>query len=378
MKKTFLFLALALLTLQANAQAHRYDVNNDGKVNVADVMILVNKIVTNTAEPPEYPLTFTVKENPLMPSEGSTTQQAPRRTPEVTTATLKQFEISWMYEDPVIEGDYFFFDDSGDYSFTYYIDDDEPGYYENNQSWPSDINSGEGADMPLTVFGFSSGSFIRNDAQPYLEFEIDESSSDQADLIVAKNSKTWNESKGNVSLTFNHACSAFQFYVKKSEGLADYTLEVSEMVLHNIIKEGQYYLMNDTWKLDDKYANYTLWAYKSGDYLTVTDQQHLLNANAQDYSFIIPQTIVSKLSTESVSAAGNKSYIEIKCKITKDNQVCWPKNAGDNVGFASVYLPFNPTFSKTGGVMKKGYIYPIVINIGTAIRDANGDKIILQ
>ena len=367
------------MALQASAQAYHYDVNNDKQVNVTDIMLVVNKILGNTTEPEEHPLTITVSENPLISSEVSGPQQGPRRSPEVTTSTLGQFDISWMYQDPDpnFPEDYYFYSDNGVHSYTYKIGS-PGGYYENNQSWPNSI-AGENGDFPLYVFGFNDGYFMKNAdnaGHPYLEVGTDEASDFQCDMIVAKNAKTWNESNGNVPLQFNHVCSAFQFYIMKSEGMANYSIEVSKVVLHHIKKQGRYYLMSesDEWSLDDVYTDYTLKEFGNSDYMSLSAEKSLLNINDKDYLFIIPQTITSMAKGTPIATAdtNKQSYIEISCSITKDNQR-WPAS-----GFGSVYLPFNPTFSKTEGKMKPGYIYPIVINVGTSIRDANGNQITLQ
>ena len=45
MKKLFTFIALVAISMAANAQSPNYDVNNDGEVNVTDVVCLTNYIV---------------------------------------------------------------------------------------------------------------------------------------------------------------------------------------------------------------------------------------------------------------------------------------------------------------------------------------------
>ena len=385
MKKSLLSLMLALMALQVSAQSYHYDVNNDKKVNVTDIMLIVNKILGNTTEPEEHPLTITVSENPLIQSDGSGSQQASRRSPEVTTESLKgNFFVSWMYNitDETGETSYYYPTSTGN---VYDTKPNQPkGYYETNQTWPSDLQSGAEADIKLTVFGFNAGSFVINEdnvGYPYLQIGTDESSDFQGDMIVAKNAKTWNESNGNVPLEFNHVCSAFLFYIMKSEGMADYSIDVSKVVLHNIKKQGRYYLMSesDKWNFDHEnpanlYTNYTLKEFESSDYMPISDTKSLLNPNDKDYLFIIPQNISSMKKGTSIETADNdkQSYIEISCSITKGDKR-WPAS-----GFGSVYLPFNPTFENTELKMKPGYIYPIIINVGTSIRDAEGNKISLQ
>ena len=372
---------LAMMALQGSAQEFHYDVNNDNQVDVNDIMVLVNKILGNTPEPEEHPLTITVSENPLIPSDGSRPQQGPRRSPEVTTSTLDQFDISWMYEYDAPTGKEYQYPKSIGETYYYTKPGQSTGYYETNQAWPSNI-SGQNGDVPLNVFGFNDGYFEKNvdhPGHPYLEVGTDESSDFQCDMIVAKNAKTWNESHGDVSLVFDHVCSAFLFYIMKSEGMADYSINVSKVVLHNIKKQGRYYLMSDEWSFsyedeDELYTNYTLKEFEGSSYLSLSADKSLLNPNDKDYLFLIPQSISSMQKGTPIARADNnkQSYIEISCSITKDDKR-WPAS-----GFGSVYLSFNPTFNKTDGMMKQGYIYPIVINLGTSIRDANGNPITLQ
>ena len=374
---------LALMALQASAQAYHYDVNNDKQVNVTDIMLVVNKILGNTTEPEEHPLTITVSENPLISSEASGPQQGPRRSPEVTTESLNgEFYVSWMYKWTDPTGTSFQYPSESDNTlYTYQHEEgDSPNYYETSYSWPSGLDSGTGANTKLTVFGFNDGEFNADitNGKPYLFVVKDEQSNHQTDLIVAKNTLSWNESDhGNVPLQFNHVCSAFQFYIMKSEGMKDYFIDVSKVVLHNIKKQGRYYLMSDEWSFSNEdqeelYTNYTLKEYGNSGYMSLSAEKSLLNINDKDYLFIIPQTITSMAKGTSIAEANNQSYIEISCSITKDNQR-WPAS-----GFGSVYLPFNPTFRNTEGKMEPGYIYPIIISVGTSIRDANGNPITLQ
>ena len=59
------------------------------------------------------------------------------------------------------------------------------------------------------------------------------------------------------------------------------------------------------------------------------------------------------------------AYLEIKCKIY-DGDNGYKVGSVDEYG--SVYLPFSATLTA-------GHIHPFTISIGTAIRDAQGNKI---
>ena len=63
-----------------------------------------------------------------------------------------------------------------------------------------------------------------------------------------------------------------------------------------------------------------------------------------------------------------KAYLEIKCKIYDSNNNYKVGAASGLNEFGSVYLPFSAT-------LNTGHIHPFIISIGTAIRDAQGNKI---
>ena len=91
--------AVMLTTLTASAE--KYDLNKDGKVNVADAMIIVRYITngespsTDTADKLRK-ITFEVTEKPLI-SGADASKAGMRKAPEITTSTLSKFFINMTF-----------------------------------------------------------------------------------------------------------------------------------------------------------------------------------------------------------------------------------------------------------------------------------------
>ena len=370
---------MMLVALQGQAQGYHYDVNNDGAITIADVVSLVNKLLGkpdegDTSNNEQRKLILRVSENPLISPNGAKANK--RLAPAIFTNTLPKFYISMMYYSHCFD-EWCNADDE-----TYSID--TPGQYQNNEHWPQ--NNEVYDNESVTVFGYytyedryhpnqrKNDYFFLNEGKPYLQVVTEESSDDQRDVLVAKNADTWNNCKGVVNLVFNHVCAALQFSLMKTMSLADYTVEVKEVKLHNIYKVGNYALITDSWTVDeDYYSNYTLSAYinEVKNAITVGTEETLLAKNESDYLFLIPQTITGMEKGTAITDAdyAKSAYLEIKCKIYDSNnnyKVGAPN--GELNEFESVYLPFSATLTA-------GHIHPFTISIGTAIRDAQGNKI---
>jgi len=120
----------------------------------------------------------------------------------------------------------------------------------------------------------------------------------------------------------------------------------------------------------DPYADYTLASYSGTSIVTVHGEPTLLAKNANDYMFVIPQTVTAwtpnpdthkPTISENDKLEAPGSYIRITCKILKDSK-------DYSVG-GYVYLPFGDTW-------KRGYIHRYNIKMGTKLRNANGGLII--
>lgn len=377
MKRVLISIVGLFVAFTSHAQSSQFDVNRDGKVNVQDAVMLVNHILTNhndgeNAEEGQLrPLKLIVSENPLVMPDGAKVRQ--HRAPAVFTNSLDHFYINMMYYD----GDFWW---NTDRSETRQISS-PGGFYENNGYWPPYAEN----DDSVTVFGYYSyykhdvDFFELNDGKPYLKVITEESSDDQVDVIVAKNVDTWNNCQGLVYLNFDHVCSALQFSVIKTATLADYIVEVNEIVLHNIHESGKYALLTNEWYDVDvdgynNFTNFTLKAHLNGvENAIIVDlkEETPLGKNEDDYLFLIPQNITGMAKGTAIVDADNaqSAYLEIKCKIYDGNNIfkVGAPNGSPNE-FGSVYLPFSASLTA-------GHIHPFTISIGTAIRDAQGNKI---
>ena len=375
MKKLIGLVFVSLMTaLTTNAQSKRYDINYDGVVDVTDVMLLINRILQPDAPDPfERKLTFQVSEKPMTSDGGET---GARRSHQLFTNTLDHFFINMMWD----------YNDGWGMNYTEMEQthlQTNIGYYKNNNYWPC---QGLGSDdIPVTVFAYvtskeqSPSTFCEPDShfsQPYLTVSIDQSSEDQFDMLVAKNTKTWaNSSGGVVPLEFDHICAAIQFQVQKSNNLVNNNVDVllQEVALHNINSTGIYGLLSDSWLEKSGNSKFTIHSYQGNtqNAITVTDQPQLLGKivdNQPEYLFLLPQNIqgMEKGTAIADANADKKAYLELKCKISKGEHYYVGSSEAD--GFGSVFLPFSAN-------LQQGHILPVNIVIGTSIRDEYGNSV---
>ena len=159
------------------------------------------------------------------------------------------------------------------------------GKWEVDGSWPVNDNT------PVTFYAYSNYSnrtYNDNSGTPYISFIMDENASTQHDLLVAKNTVSFNDHQGKVPLTFDHACAAVAFNVQitnklKTKKLSNGTLTVNSIVLRNVSNSGKYYFGTSTWGDVSGSAYYTL---TSGN-ITVDTEAQALSSN---YLFVIPQS----------------------------------------------------------------------------------------
>lgn len=269
-------------------------------------------------QPPQkttYPLTIEVTENPLIQdgAEGSKSNRA-----AITTGTtLNEFYIDYMYNS------------TSSYSSTdprLTASKDGDGKWTSTVVWPD-------GDATINWYASTNGTFQPNGGTPYVNFTVDENASAQKDLLVATASGTYDSMGGKVAFNFNHACAAVRFYIKKAKDHTN-TLNISSVVLKNVIKQGKYYFGTGNWDLSSVVSNYTL---SSGINNLSSDAYQLLNGNADNsYLFLIPQELTGWNGSTG-------TYVEI----------AWTYNSSN--GTAKVPL------TKT---LVKGKIYDIKINIG--------------
>ena len=275
-------------------------------------------------QPKFYPMTIEVTENPMVQDgEGGGTTRAAI----TTNSSLDKFYMSYVYgseasSDPIT------------------ATKGSEGKWSSTGSWPETSDE-------VTWYAYTDDTFNQTeDANklPYINFTVEEAAASQHDLLVATASGTYSGTGGKLSFTFDHACSALRFYVKKSTNINDKTLTVSSIVLKNVIKDGKYYYGTQSWTLGTTSTDYTL---LSSSQTLASDSYVLLNGSEDDsYLFLIPQT----LTAWNPSGALSNTYLELTCTITDTR-------TSTQVYSGTAYIPFNATF-------KKGTKYDVKINIG--------------
>lgn len=155
-------------------------------------------------------------------------------------------------------------------------------------SWPS---VGDNTKVQFYAYTYTDGTFVPNNGTPYINFTVAENASSQHDLLVATNSVAYNDHKGTVPLTFDHACAALAFNIFMSNTLSNQlggkTLTVNSIVLKNVCNKGKYYFGTtfdeSTWSDVSGSANYTL----NNSPMVITTTPQALSSN---HLFMIPQT----------------------------------------------------------------------------------------
>ncbi len=288
-------------------------------------------------QPKFYPMTIEVTENPMVQDgEGGGTTRAAI----TTNSSFDKFNMSYVYgseasSDPIT------------------ATKGSEGKWSSTGSWP-------GTSDEVTWYAYTDGTFNQTeDANklPYINFTVEEAAASQHDLLVATASGTYSGTGGKLSFTFDHACSALRFYVKKSTNINDKTLTVSSIVLKNVIKDGKYYYGTQSWTLGTTSTNYTL---LSSSQTLASDSYVLLNGSEDDsYLFLIPQT----LTAWNPSGALSNTYLEVTCTITNTS-------TSTQVYSGTAYIPFAATF-------EKGTKYDVKINIGkNSLYNSPNNKII--
>lgn len=173
----------------------------------------------------------------------------------------------------------------------------------------------------------SKNEFEWNGGEPYVSFTMEEEANFQKDFLVAKTAeaKSYNETGGKISLTFDHACAAVQFFVYKEESA---TYVVKEIMLMNVYKQGSYYFNDNSWSVistPENSANFTL---TTGE-ITPTSTKELL---PKGWLYVIPQS---------------KEGMQLQIKYTKDGGTEKTR-----------------TMDLSEGSWKAGYQYTVNIKIG--------------
>ena len=267
--------------------------------------------------------------------------------------TLDQFYMNWTYS----------FDSShykGNKTAT--KKENETGKWISDEYWPG-LDTSE--DITVNWYAYTDGEFdLSEDSQnrPSLDFTVEETPSNQKDLLVSQTSDTWTNCNGNLFFAFDHACASLRFYVKKAKNMSDYSITVSDAWLCNVVKEGEFYFDDNSWILRtaEGVQNHPLYRDKDKTTLSLDDTTYQpLDPYEDPYLFLIPQTLTSWDASSNTGGC----YIKVTCQIirTADSHVM---HNGD------VYIPFS-------GILAKGYQYDVNVNIGkNSLYKPDGTKII--
>ena len=222
----------------------------------------------------ERRLTVVVNETPFVSADGGEAKERMEtRGSVITTSTLNSFDMSYV---------------GGKYTIK-----------KVNQEWTTTPNTWPtvGDDTKITFYAYTAGTYYS--AGNYLSFPAEENAGSTTDLLVAKSLPTsYNDAKGQVNLTFSHACAAIQFTVEITNTLFSQlggNLTVSKIVLQNVVKQGDYKFDNDSWELGTTSDDYTSYTLITGNLSVTTDPQSISSSPL----FVIPQTL------------GKSAYFEI-------------------------------------------------------------------
>ena len=288
------------------------------------------------------PLTIEVAETPL--AEAGASSSRGTRAQITTMSSLTAFKLDYAYRSTVS-------------SQSMEVKANSEGKWSGG-NWP-DVDD----DPEVVWYAHSDGTLAGTADAPYIDFTVEELASKQKDLLVATASSTYAGCNGRLHFTFDHACSALRFYVKKSTNLADYTLQVNSVTLHNVVKKGYYDLASSTWQPMSSFtSNYTLYSVDAPGTTLASDTYTLLNDDENDFLFLIPQTLTAWNPTTAAVDKSNGSYLEIGYTLT--NSTTTTSGTG--------YIAFSANF-------EQGKIHNVKINIGkNGLLSENGQRIITE
>lgn len=305
------------------------------KKNIYFLSLLLLAACANDDEPTgqqvqnTYPLTIEVTENPLIPDgeEGSSTRAA-----ITTKSSLNGFNMNYVYGTTPSSG-----------SRTATKDGD--GKWKCDEGWPD-------GSATINWYAYTDGTFNLNGDNPYINFIVEESATNQKDLLVATASGTYSETGGKLTFNFNHACAALRFWIKKSTNMSGYKLEIKEVVLCNVVNEAKYYYASGWGDLYSTRSVYTLFSSVSNRTLDSADYI-AMDGGTPNYLFMIPQALTAWDTRTAIASATTQSYLKVKCTVTDTSKE--PNTVVHNDAYA--YIPF-------GATLAAGKKYDVKINIG--------------
>ena len=227
--------------------------------------------VTTPVEPAPTPrlLTVEVSENP-MNNEEACARVMNRTAAATTTATLSSFSMNYQQNK-------YDFAKTGDTWSTF--------------GWPVSDN-----DTKIDFYAYNAGSFQWISGTPYVSFTMDENAFSQKDLLVATHKQiSYNDAKGKVSLTFDHACAAVQFQICQTKKVTNEgkNFIINSVMLKNVCKNGDYYY-DSGWTLGSDRTNYTLTNILENTLTSTLEKTSILTTDYQPlpckWLFLIPQS----------------------------------------------------------------------------------------
>lgn len=205
-------------------------------------------------------LTVEVSENPMQDNEASA-RVMNRTAAATTTATLSSFTMN--------------------YTDAWYNNFTKTGGTWSTADWPYGVNE----NTKIDFYAYNAGSFQWNSGTPYVSFTMDEDAFSQKDLLVATHKQiSYNDAKGKVSLTFDHACAAVQFQICQTKTVTEqkHSFTINSVVLKNVHKDGDYNY-DSGWTLGSNLTDLTL----TNSTITLTTAYQLLPCQ---WLFLIPQS----------------------------------------------------------------------------------------
>lgn len=205
-------------------------------------------------------LTVEVSENPMQDNEASA-REMKRTAAATTTATLSSFTMN--------------------YTDAWYNNFTKTGGTWSTADWPYGVNE----NTKIDFYAYNAGSFQWNSGTPYVSFTMDEDAFSQKDLLVATHKQiSYNDAKGKVSLTFDHACAAVQFQICQTKTVTEqkHSFTINSVVLKNVHKDGDYNY-DSGWTLGSNLTDLTL----TNRTITLTTAYQLLPCQ---WLFLIPQS----------------------------------------------------------------------------------------
>ena len=271
-----------------------------------------------------YPLTIEVTENP-MTGDG---ENSSNRAAIINNSSLNGFNMYFVYGDPITSGERTA-TKNGDGKWT-------------SGAWPDGSAS-------INWYAYTDGTFQLNGGNPYINFTVDEDVAQQKDLLVANTTASYTDNEGKLTFNFDHACAALRFWFKKSTNMSDYTLDITEVVLCNVVNAAKYYYASG-W--GDLYSTRSVYSLYSGSKYDLGSESYIAaDGGTPSYLFLIPQTLTAWDTSTAIASATTQTYLKIKCTVTYTSTSAVIHND------SYAYIPFAAT-------LVAGKQYDVKINIG--------------